>query len=176
MEQAAERGWPVYNPEFLTRVRRKRRGRITPLGVEFRNVKQAQEDAAMQADKGLKEAARKALHLAAIDRRAADIRAKAEAIQNSLLATRAKKIAARVSLQTGFTIAELCSTQRFRELVQARQYVYWLCKKETALSLPQIGRALGGRDHTTILHGVNKFDAALAAGEEWAVKLVGDAQ
>jgi chromosomal replication initiator protein len=41
----------------------------------------------------------------------------------------------------------------------------WLLKSMTSLSLPQIGRALGGRDHTTVMHGVRKHESRmLAAG------------
>ena len=40
----------------------------------------------------------------------------------------------------------------------------WLCRKFTSRSLPEIGRAFGGRDHTTVLHAVRKIDALVAAG------------
>ena len=35
----------------------------------------------------------------------------------------------------------------------------YLAREETNVSLPQIGRALGGRDHTTVLHGYQKIRA-----------------
>ena len=45
-----------------------------------------------------------------------------------------------------------------RELVRARQVAMYLCKHLTTRSLPEIGRKFGGRDHTTVLHGVNKIE------------------
>lgn len=51
------------------------------------------------------------------------------------------------------TRVELNSNRRNRELVFARQFImYWACRL-TALSLPQIGKLMGGRDHTTSMHG-----------------------
>ena len=37
----------------------------------------------------------------------------------------------------------------------------YLLREETDISLEEIGRAMGGRDHTTVLHGVKKIEAAL---------------
>jgi len=49
----------------------------------------------------------------------------------------------------------LCGPRRAREYVIPRQALMWLAKKHCAhMSLPEIGRRLGGRDHTTILHGI----------------------
>lgn len=51
------------------------------------------------------------------------------------------------------TRSELNNNRRNRELVFARQFImYWACRL-TALSLPQIGKLMGGRDHTTSMHG-----------------------
>lgn len=48
---------------------------------------------------------------------------------------------------------ELYSARRQKKLALARHFVmYWACRL-TTLSTPQIGRLMGGRDHTTILHG-----------------------
>ena len=63
----------------------------------------------------------------------------------------------------------LLSDRRTASIVRPRQIAMWLVHKHTALSLPQIGRKFGGRDHTTVLHAVRKIehlrseDAALAA-------------
>jgi chromosomal replication initiation ATPase DnaA len=60
----------------------------------------------------------------------------------------------------GITVDEMKSARRTRgALMQARFEAAWRGKRETPLSLPQIGRLLGGRDHTTILHAVRKYDA-----------------
>jgi len=58
---------------------------------------------------------------------------------------------------------ELLSARRDAALVRARHEACWRMKNETSLSYPQIGRLLGGRDHTTILHGVRKHAERMAA-------------
>ncbi|MDX1510419.1 MAG: chromosomal replication initiator protein DnaA [Nitriliruptorales bacterium] len=52
---------------------------------------------------------------------------------------------------------ELCSPSRTRSLVQARQIAMYLVRELTELSLPKIGEAFGGRDHTTVLHANKKI-------------------
>ena len=51
---------------------------------------------------------------------------------------------------------DFISPSRAATIVQKRQRLMFALRWGTKLSLPQIGRLLGGRDHTTILHGVNK--------------------
>jgi chromosomal replication initiator protein len=51
----------------------------------------------------------------------------------------------------------LCSTSRTRQLVLARQIAMYLCRELTDLSLPKIGHAFGGRDHTTVMHATQKI-------------------
>ena len=57
----------------------------------------------------------------------------------------------------GLSLEELCSTSRTRQLVQARQIAMYLTRELTDLSLPKIGQAFGGRDHTTVMHANNKI-------------------
>jgi len=59
--------------------------------------------------------------------------------------------------------ADLFSPRRPQALSFARQAAMYLLRERTELSLSEIGAALGGRDHTTILHGVRKIEAGLAA-------------
>lgn len=55
------------------------------------------------------------------------------------------------------TPLELIADRRNVEVVLARQAIfYWGCRR-TRLSLPEIGRRIGGRDHTTVLHGKNVY-------------------
>jgi chromosomal replication initiator protein len=61
------------------------------------------------------------------------------------------------------TIADLCSPRRPQALSFARQSAMFLLRERTELSLSEIGVLLGGRDHTTILHGVRKIADAVAA-------------
>ena len=57
------------------------------------------------------------------------------------------------------TTADLCSPRRPQALSFARQTAMFLLRERTELSLSEIGGVLGGRDHTTILHGIRKIEA-----------------
>ena len=46
---------------------------------------------------------------------------------------------------------------RTKDVAFARQMAMYLAREETDASLPQIGEALGGRDHTTVMHGWEKI-------------------
>lgn len=59
------------------------------------------------------------------------------------------------------TIEMLDSAQRSREISEARQIAMYLCRELTNLSLPKIGDAFGGRDHTTVMHANRKITAAM---------------
>jgi chromosomal replication initiator protein len=52
---------------------------------------------------------------------------------------------------------EICSTNRSRPLVNARQMAMYLCRELTDLSLPKIGERFGGRDHSTVVHANQKI-------------------
>jgi chromosomal replication initiator protein len=52
---------------------------------------------------------------------------------------------------------QLKSAKRNASLVRARQVAMYLIHKELHLTLVEIGNVLGGRDHTTIIHGVDKM-------------------
>jgi chromosomal replication initiator protein len=56
----------------------------------------------------------------------------------------------------GLTAEELTGRNRSARIALQRQIVMYLMREETDASLPQIGEALGGRDHTTIIHGYEK--------------------
>ncbi len=56
--------------------------------------------------------------------------------------------------------------QRDKEIVWPRQIAMYLMREETSASLLQIGSALGGRDHTTIMHGWEKVRAEIANNEQ----------
>ena len=55
---------------------------------------------------------------------------------------------------------EIKSSKRDRKTAHARQIAMYLLRELTDMSFPQIGMELGGRDHTTILHGFNKIKTA----------------
>ena len=62
---------------------------------------------------------------------------------------------------------ELLGPSRSRPLVTARQVAMYLCREMTPLSLPKIGEAFGGRDHTTVMHAESKIRTQM--GEREAV-------
>ncbi|MFP4310377.1 MAG: chromosomal replication initiator protein DnaA [Nitriliruptoraceae bacterium] len=59
------------------------------------------------------------------------------------------------------TVEDLCSPSRSRQLVTARQLAMYLTRELTELSLPRIGKAFGGRDHTTVMHATKKIAALM---------------
>ncbi len=61
----------------------------------------------------------------------------------------------------GVKSTQLKSPKRDAFLVRPRQVAMFLLKKELGLSFVEIGNLLGGRDHTTIMHGVEKVDKLL---------------
>jgi chromosomal replication initiator protein len=64
--------------------------------------------------------------------------------------------------------ADLLSERRTRAVARPRQIAMWLCKQHTTRSYPDIGRRFGGRDHTTVLHGVRKVEELIAADDQIA--------
>ena len=57
------------------------------------------------------------------------------------------------------TPEQLISKSRSSDIVRPRQIAMYLCKNMTSASLASIGEVLGGRDHSTIIHGIEKIDA-----------------
>lgn len=55
-------------------------------------------------------------------------------------------------------VDQLTSKSRSSEIVKPRQIAMYLCKSMTDASLETIGTLLGGRDHSTIIHGIKKVD------------------
>lgn len=55
-------------------------------------------------------------------------------------------------------LSELLSQRRARIIARPRQVAMYLSKQMTSRSLPDIGRRFGGRDHTTVMHGVRKIE------------------
>jgi len=63
----------------------------------------------------------------------------------------------RVAEVYGVTVERILSRDRSRQVALPRQVAMYLLHEESNISLPQIGEALGGRDHTTILYGCEKI-------------------
>ncbi|QHL90681.1 hypothetical protein GVO57_07340 [Sphingomonas changnyeongensis] len=63
-----------------------------------------------------------------------------------------------VATATGVPAAKLVGAGRDRTTARARHLVCWVARKAHAISLQDIGQALGGRDHTTIILSVRQAD------------------
>jgi chromosomal replication initiator protein len=53
-------------------------------------------------------------------------------------------------------VVDIVSHRRSRPICEARHAAYRIARDLTLLTLPQIGQRIGGRDHTTVLHGIKK--------------------
>lgn len=60
----------------------------------------------------------------------------------------------------------LKGTKRDRPIARPRQVVMYLCKTELGLTFEDIGGLLGGRDHTTVMHGVDTITAELSTNQQ----------
>jgi len=81
-----------------------------------------------------------------------------------------RRICFLVAAYYGVPALDLRSERRFKEIILPRQVAMYLASRTTLLSTPKIGRAMGGRDHTTVLHGVRKIERLIKTDE----KLAGD--
>ena len=61
---------------------------------------------------------------------------------------------------------DIISKKRNSEFVQPRQVIMYLCRELIGISLQSIGKELGKKDHTTVIHGVNKIKEELDNGNE----------
>ena len=68
-------------------------------------------------------------------------------------------------------ISDLKSARRTDKVVRPRQIAMYLAKTLTTRSLPDIGRRLGGRDHSTIHHAVRKIEAEMKTNPDLAEQI-----
>lgn len=66
---------------------------------------------------------------------------------------------------------DLTGSKRDREIVLPRQVAMYIMRDELNMSFPQIAHALGGRDHTTVMHGVKKIHGMLTADDSLSHEL-----
>ncbi len=69
-----------------------------------------------------------------------------------------EEIQRKVSDHFNIRLSDLIGPKRVRTFARPRQIAMYLSKKMTSRSLPEIGRRFGGRDHTTVMHGVRKIE------------------
>lgn len=71
----------------------------------------------------------------------------------------------------GVSSEDITSKKRNSEFVQPRQVVMYLCRNLTATPLASIAKLLGKKDHTTVIHGINKITAELETNEDLRNKI-----
>ncbi len=74
-----------------------------------------------------------------------------------------KQIIEEVALYYGVEQADITGKRRSKDVVTPRQVAMYLLRSELELSFPQIGGHLGGRDHTTVMHGCEKITLLVKA-------------
>jgi len=67
-----------------------------------------------------------------------------------------KKIMGVVSEHFNIRVADMTGTKRHQQIAQARQVAMFLCRQMLNTSYPALGRAFGGKDHSTVLYSVKK--------------------
>jgi chromosomal replication initiator protein len=79
-----------------------------------------------------------------------------------------EEIQQRVASSFGISRAELVGSSRAATPLRARQVAILLTREATELSLPEIGRLYGGRDHSTVLNSLRRVEAGLTADAQLA--------
>ena len=64
------------------------------------------------------------------------------------------------------TVDQLLARDRSRRVALPRQIAMYLLREESQISLPQIGEAVGGRDHTTVMYGCDKITDLLETDDQ----------
>ncbi|MGB5872055.1 MAG: chromosomal replication initiator protein DnaA [Albidovulum sp.] len=79
-----------------------------------------------------------------------------------------EEIQRKVSEHFNIRLSDMIGPKRTRTIARPRQVAMYLSKQLTTRSLPEIGRRFGGRDHTTIMHGVRKVEELKASDHQLA--------
>jgi hypothetical protein len=70
----------------------------------------------------------------------------------------ARVILKNTSQITGVRILDIQSKRKNKEVILPRMIACWVMREHTLMSLPQIGRSMGGRDHSTVKHSIDKIE------------------
>ena len=125
--------------------------------VETERKRRLDERRAREAAEAVEREAEKARRQAELEAEAA----KADAEIRSMGIIPISAILGACAVFYGVPISRLFAERRTKGIVKPRQIAMYLAKELTPRSLPDIGRQIGGRDHTTVLHGVRKIDALI---------------
>jgi chromosomal replication initiator protein len=85
---------------------------------------------------------------------------------------RPRDLIAQVAAVFDLTPADLTGPSRIRQVAEARQATAWVLRRAiAAISLQEVGRLLGGRDHTTIIHALAQVERRMADDPYLAAQL-----
>jgi chromosomal replication initiator protein len=79
-----------------------------------------------------------------------------------------EEIQRKVAEHYNIRLSDMIGPKRVRTIARPRQVAMYLAKQLTPRSLPEIGRRFGGRDHTTIMHGVRKIEELMSTDSQLA--------
>ncbi|MFT6024872.1 MAG: chromosomal replication initiator protein [Ascidiaceihabitans sp.] len=82
-----------------------------------------------------------------------------------------EEIQRKVSDHFNIRLSDMIGPKRLRSFARPRQVAMYLSKHMTSRSLPEIGRRFGGRDHTTVMHGVKRIEELKLADGQMAEDL-----
>ena len=77
-----------------------------------------------------------------------------------------EEIQRKVAEHFNIRLSDMIGPKRLRTIARPRQIAMYLSKQLTPRSLPEIGRRFGGRDHTTIMHGVRKIEELMTTDSQ----------
>ncbi len=93
------------------------------------------------------------------------------AVAREVLKDMVREVSARITLEAiqrrvadyfNLELTQMRGARRQRSILYPRQLAMFLCRQLTEASLPEIGQAFGGRDHTTVMHAVEKISREIA--------------
>jgi chromosomal replication initiator protein len=95
----------------------------------------------------------------------------ADVLRDSERKISVEEIQRKVSDHYNIRLSDMIGPKRLRSYARPRQVAMYLCKQMTSRSLPEIGRRFGGRDHTTVMHGVKRIEELKVSDDQIAEDL-----
>lgn len=118
----------------------------------------------------LEGALNKLVALSHLENRAITVALAEEALKDIISPNQKREITPKLIIDTvaeHFNVSpnDICSNKRNSEIVLPRQIVMYLCRNMIDIPLKSIGNYIGKRDHSTIIHGINKIEAELKTSD-----------
>ena len=112
----------------------------------------------------------KIVALSKLDKKEITIELAEEALKDLISPNQSREITPELIIQVvsdhfNLNPLDIASVKRSKEIVYPRQIVMYLCREMTAAPLQMVGKYLGNRDHTTIIHGHDKIQKDLETSE-----------